>query len=101
MEKVFQISSWTVEKRRYIAKGLWWSFFKDNVIYAYVKNEGSGSTRLKVKGAEFNGDKLRLFMERIYSGEGTYDMATRICLFEIKRDNIKNTKAIEAIIIDK
>jgi hypothetical protein len=76
-------------------------FFKDSVIYAYVKGERSGLIRLKVKGAELNGDKLRLFMERINPGEGTCDMATRICLFGIKKSNIKNVTVVEAIIADK
>lgn len=77
------------------------AFFKDNVIYAYVKGESSGSIRLKVKGAELDGDKLKLSMERINPGGGTFDMATQICLFGLKRGSIKNVTVVEAIIVDK
>jgi len=77
------------------------AFFNDSVIYAYIKSEGSGSIKLKVKGAELREDKLRLFIERINPGEGTDDMATRICLFGIEREKIKNLKTVEAIIEEK
>ncbi|MFZ3171153.1 MAG: hypothetical protein WA118_04125 [Carboxydocellales bacterium] len=75
-------------------------FFKHSVVYAYIKSEGSGSIKLKVKRAELYGDKLRLFMERSVPEIGTADMATRICLFGIKKDKIKNVKAVEAIILE-
>lgn len=77
------------------------TFFEDSAIYAYIESEGSGSIKLKVKGAELSGDKLRLFMERLNPEVGTCDMATRICLFELKREKIKNVKTVEAIIEEK
>lgn len=73
-------------------------FFKHSVIYAYIKSMGSGSIMLKVKGARLNGDKLKLLMECIVPEVGTCDMATRICLFGINRDEIKNANTVEAII---
>lgn len=75
-------------------------FFKQRVIYAYVKSEGSGSIKLTVKKAEIDGDILKLFMERIVPKEGTTDMATRICLFGINRDDIKNVKIVEGVILE-
>lgn len=75
-------------------------FFKESVVYAYVKSEGSGSVRLIVNRAELNEDILKLFMERTVPEEGTDDMATRICLFGINRDDIKNVNAVEGIILD-
>ncbi len=76
------------------------AFFEDSVIYAYLKSEGSGSNKLTVSGAKLNGDKLELFMERIVPEEGTDDMATRICLFGVKKDNLKNIKEVEGIILE-
>ncbi|MGE5577315.1 MAG: WD40/YVTN/BNR-like repeat-containing protein [Syntrophothermus sp.] len=76
-------------------------FFKHSLIYAYVKSEGSGSNELTVKGTELNGDKLKLFMIRTVPGNGTSDMATRICLFGLKRDKVKNVKVVEGIITEK
>ena len=76
-------------------------FFKQGIIYAYVKSEGSGSVSLSAKKAELTRDKLRLYMERIDPGEGTTDMATRVCLFGIKRNDVKNIKSVEGIIMDK
>ncbi len=75
-------------------------YFMKNVVYAYVKSEGSGSVKLTVKKAEIDRDKLKLFMDRIAPGVGTTDMATRICLFGINRDDIKNVSVIEGIILD-
>jgi len=75
-------------------------FFKEGVVYAYVKSEGSGSIKLIVNRAELNENILKLFMERTVPEEGTDDMATRICLFGINRDDIKNVNAVEGIILD-
>lgn len=74
-------------------------FFKERLIYAYVKSEGSGSNNLRVNRAELNGDKLNLFMTRTVPVVGTCDMATLVCLFGINRDDIKDVKAVEGIIL--
>ncbi|MSU02163.1 hypothetical protein [Tissierella pigra] len=75
-------------------------FFKESVVYGYVKSEGSGSVKLIVNRAELKEDILKLFMERTVPEEGTDDMATRICLFGINRGDIKNVNAVEGIILD-
>ena len=75
-------------------------FFKKHIVYAYVKSETSGSIKLTGVSAELNGDKLNLFMKRISPEVGTSDMATRVCLFEIKRDDIKNVKTVKGIILE-
>jgi hypothetical protein len=74
------------------------AFFKDSVVYAYVKSEGSGSNKLNVDRAELQGDKLKLFMKRTAPQIGTADMAARVCLFGIKRDKIKGVKTVEGIV---
>lgn len=76
-------------------------FFNQNVIYAFVKSEGSGSVGLTVNKAEIDEDTLKLFMDRIVPGDGTDDMASRICLFGINREDIKDIKEVEGIILDK
>jgi uncharacterized protein YcfL len=76
-------------------------FFKQSVIYAYVKSEGSGSVKLTVNRAELNGDILKLLMDRAVPKVGTTDMATRVCLFGVIRNDIKNVKTIEGIILDR
>lgn len=54
-----------------------------------------------MKKAKIDGDILKLFMDRIVPDDGTTDMATRICLFGINREGIKDIKAVEGIILDK
>ena len=76
-------------------------FFRQSVVYAYAKSEGSGSVRLTAKEAKLTGDKLKLFMERTVPEGGTGDMATRICLFGVKSDDVKNVKSVEGIILNK
>ncbi|NLL00625.1 MAG: hypothetical protein GX271_08195 [Clostridiales bacterium] len=77
-------------------------FFSQNVIYVYVKSEVSGSIELNVKRAELDEDILKLFMERTVPKNGmTDDMATRVCLFGINRNDIKNIKTVEGIILDR
>lgn len=76
-------------------------FFRQSVVYAYAKSEGSGSVRLTAKEAKLTGDKLKLFMERTVPEGGTGDMATRICLFGVKSDDAKNVKSVEGIILNK
>lgn len=75
-------------------------FFKENIIYTYVKSENSGSIKLKVKGATRSQDNLKLFIERTDAEEGTADMAAWICLFGINRDDINNIKTVESIICE-
>lgn len=74
-------------------------FFNQNLIYAYVKSEGSGSVNLTVEKAELHGNILKLFMNRTVPDVGTTDMATRVCLFSINREDIKNVKEVEGIIL--
>ena len=74
-------------------------FFNQNLIYAYVKSEGSGSVNLTVEKAELHGNILKLFMNRTVLDVGTTDMATRVCLFSINREDIKNVKEVEGIIL--
>ena len=74
------------------------TFFEDNVIYAYLESEPSGSILLLAKAAEIEGDKLNLIMERIIPEVGSDDMATRICLFGINRDEINNVRSINVTI---
>lgn len=74
-------------------------FFEERLIYAYIKSEGSGSNNLKVNRAELNGDRLDLFMDYSVPELGTCDMATLICVFGIKRNDIENVKTVEVIIL--
>lgn len=76
-------------------------FFSQNVIYVYVKSEISGSIKLNVKSAELNGDILKLFMEHKVPEGMDDDMATRVCLFGINRNDIKNVKTMEGIILNR
>lgn len=74
------------------------TFFEDNVLYAYVKSEPSGSNLLLAKAVELEGDELRLIMEHIVPEVGSDDNATRICLFGISRDSIKNVRTVNVSI---
>lgn len=75
-------------------------FFEKHIIYVYIKSEASGSNRLTVKGARRNGDELELIMERFVPEEGTDDLATRICVFGIKREDIKNISVVTSSIVE-
>lgn len=74
------------------------SFFDHSVVYAYIESEPSGSIRLKVTKSVLEGSILKLYMERTIPQMGTDDMAARICLFGIKRDDLKGVKSVEAVI---
>jgi hypothetical protein len=54
-----------------------------------------------VRGAELEGDKLTLIMTRTVPEIGTTDMAALVCLFEIKRSEIKDVKSIDYVIIEE
>lgn len=73
-------------------------FFEDNVLYAYVKSEPSGSILLLTKSVQLQNDILTLYMERIVPEVGTEDMATRICIFGISREKIKNVRTVNVLI---
>jgi hypothetical protein len=77
------------------------NFFNENILYAYLESEPSGSILLLAKAAEIEGDKLILIMERIIPEVGSDDMATRICLFGINRDEINNVKSINVTIDER
>lgn len=76
-------------------------FFNHGVVYAYIRSMRSGSIKLNVKGAELQGDKLRLIMQSITPEICTDDMAARICLFGIKKDNIQKVQEVDILIIEK
>jgi hypothetical protein len=73
-------------------------FFKDRVVYVYVSSEASGSNQLAADKAEITGDTLKLYMTRTIPETGTDDMAARVCIFGLKRENIKNVKTVEVMI---
>lgn len=73
-------------------------FFQDCVLYAYVSSEASGSNRFSAVKAELIGDTLKLYMMRTIPETGTDDMAARVCIFGVKRENIKNVRTVEVII---
>lgn len=81
-------------------------FFEDNVIYAYIKSEASGSNQLTVDRAVFEdvGDserennKLILYMNRYTSEIGTADMAARVCLFGVTREDIEEVEEIVKVV---
>jgi hypothetical protein len=74
------------------------SFFKEHLLYVYIKGEPSGSNTLTVKGATRQEDTLKLGMERVVPEQGTDDLASRICIFGLKREDVKNVKAVEGVI---
>lgn len=76
------------------------TFFKDNVLYAYVKSEPSGSIKLFAKTVRLENDILTLYMERIVPEVCTDDMATRICLFGINREKIKDVRTVDVLIAE-
>ena len=53
-----------------------------------------------MKKAEIDGEILKLIMGRTVPEDGTTDMATRIYLFGINRDDIRNVNVVEGIILD-
>jgi len=75
-------------------------FFQDHVLYVYIKGEASGSNTLTVKGATRQGETLKLLMERVVPDQGTDDMASRICVFGLKREDVKNVKVVEGVIAE-
>ena len=76
------------------------TFFEDNVLYAYVKSEPSGSITLFAKTVRLENDKLTLYMERTVPEVCTDDMATRICLFGINREKIKDVRTVDVLIAE-
>lgn len=76
-------------------------FFADHVIYAYIKGEASGSNTLTAKGAARKDNILQLTMERFVPDQGTDDLAARICVFGLKREDLKGIQEVEVIILEK
>lgn len=74
------------------------SFFDHSVVYAYIESEPSGSISLKVKKVVLEGSVLKLYMERTIPQMGTDDIAVRICLFGISREDLKGVKSVDAVI---
>ena len=74
-------------------------FFGDHVLYVFIKEESSGSNTLTVKGAKMENDTLELIMERVVPAEGTDDLATRICIFGIKKEDVENVKTVNEVIL--
>ncbi|MDF2608232.1 MAG: hypothetical protein K0S34_2430 [Bacillales bacterium] len=75
-------------------------FFKDNVIYAYVTNESSGSNQLESANAIRDGENLKLKVKRVIPQIGTMDMASRVALFELKRDDVENVTNVTVSVED-
>ena len=77
-------------------------FFKDNVIYAYIKYEGSGSVKIRAdKAVITEGNILNLHMTRTVPPLGTTDMAARICLFGIDRGVNDSIEKVQPIISER
>ncbi len=74
------------------------SFFRNSLIYAYIESEPSGSITLLTGNAVRDGSILKLYMQRIVPQVGTDDMAARVCLFGITRDDAARVKKVEAVI---
>ena len=70
-------------------------------IYAYVKSEPSGSIMLFAKTVRLENNILTLYMERIVPEVCTDDMATRICLFGINREKIKDVRKVNVLIAEE
>jgi hypothetical protein len=75
-------------------------FFKDKVVYAFVTNESSGSNLLEPANAIRDGEKLKLKVKRIIPQIGTMDMAARVALFELKRDDVENVSNVTVSVED-
>ena len=76
-------------------------FFGDHLLYVFLKGEASGSNTLTVKGANLKNDTLELLMERVVPDEGTDDLATRICIFGVKKEDVKNVTTVKDIILEQ
>lgn len=76
-------------------------FFNENLLYAYIKSEPSGSNKLEADKAIIENGTLILKMSRYVPEVGTADMAARVCIFAIERDTLNQVSTVIANIADE
>ncbi|SHF09498.1 hypothetical protein [Alkalibacter saccharofermentans] len=75
-------------------------FFVNNLIYAYVKSEPSGSNELEADKAVLENGTLILKMDRYVPEIGTTDMAARVCIFALSRETMTQVSTVIGLITE-